>query len=689
MKTHLNTTTAILCSLLLPLAGCSNSEAPDNAPSTGVEITVLPLQLDGIIDATWRITVENAQSQTVWTEDVTSSQFGDNAGAISYVGPCDATPSANPNVVSLTLLSLVADAGGQPLTLTAGTDYTDPGTLTRDVACVENADVLVTFNITLMRRAQQGFFDVAVNFRDIFCSAKLDCVDALLHQGDQGRGPSVVMAFACTTGDLTPTHQYLSEITLSCVDADPADETNLAPLTQRITPASAQTDGNQGAAPPLLFQWARYSVDEKLPGLDKCAWSHALGLDLAAIGARTCTLSAIGTASDVALVEGALPADAVWPVIKWEAEVVSADGSLCTNNALNAEGSGVVSAYEVPYTDGQPPLSFAAEHTCEGQVQEPLGFQCDDSGETVFRATRVDDAPAVAVTIAGVPSAEAYKLPADMTLVQDCCEDACCGADPTSTTACTGEQADCAFTSCLDILNAGLDDGDQTYFIDPDGPNTGAPAFEVYCDMTTAPGGWTLLLRVNGTDAYNFDEEDWATFTTLGPTTDFTLSGGDDVVYASYGTVAGDALLFLNGGPACGTDDRLTQSGDILGGATLKSYLATTPFHTATCTAAAFCDPPEGPNAFTPTYMNTSCQHPFNPNNTGDQYFISDGKVGINLEDQTAGSHRVRFSRQNPGYDTGIGGEVPANGDRNVGDLDITGDGVNAWAGHVVTIFIR
>ncbi|MFT7580424.1 MAG: hypothetical protein ACI9MR_002095, partial [Myxococcota bacterium] len=300
-------------------------------------------------------------------------------------------------------------------------------TLTKDVVCQENADVPVTFNVTLMRRAEQGFFDVAVNFRDIFCAAKLDCQDAFLHQPDGARGPTVIMAFACTTGDLTLTHQYLSEITLTCVDADPTDETSLATLTQRLTPASAQTDGNQGATPPLLFQWARYSVDEQLPGLDKCAWNHALGLDLAAIGARRCTLSATGTASDVPLVAGALPADAVWPVISWEAEILSADGSLCTNQALNAVDSGVTTRYELPRTDGQPALSFAAEHTCAGQVEEPLGFQCDDTGDTVFRATRVDDAPAVAVTIAGVPSAEAYNLPAGTTLVSECCEDACCG----------------------------------------------------------------------------------------------------------------------------------------------------------------------------------------------------------------------------------------------------------------------
>ena len=473
------------------LFGCA-AEPPPAGPS--VAIAVAPLDLPGVTNASWRLTVSTA-SDTVWTRDVTSRAFGDGAGSVSYVGPCDADAGAN--TVTIELLGLFQGAAGDVPVDTAS--YDNPGPLSRTVTCLANTDVSVAFEVTLARAATQGFFDVAVTFDDIFCSAKLDCQQeggapiTLLSDDTGARRPTVILGFACTADTAAQdTVLYLNPITLACASA------NTATVDPSAGPGRL-SDGagiTQSAVTPVLFGAAVYRGQEDLGGVGKLYWNLALGLELDTAGAASCTLTTRGTAASGALTNGATAAGSTYPYIAWSVPLTSAAGALtCTQHPVGGD-NGVA----ITYADPDAPVSF------------------------------------------GFSYANATALPSTSNVVGARTE-----ADP-------GRWSNGSFAaSCYDyrypsgafVYSGAI--GDGVYRVDPDGLG----AYLVYCDMTTEGGGWTLVLRTTDSLAYPDDAAAWYSGApSVAPTS--ALSPADTGVSLAYGNLVGTQLLFKTHAEAAG-----------------------------------------------------------------------------------------------------------------------------------------
>jgi len=343
--------------LVVGCADIGDQVADRDFEGPGIEIAIAALDLAGVEDAIWDIRVLNGSKATVFETRITASQFGDGVGSASYVGPCDA--SDNDNTVEVELMGIYAtpqtapgvyggDAPGNAL------PAQNPGRMSQDVTCVENGDVFVQFDVSILRPANQGFIDLAVNFNNIFCSAKYDCgAGNLLHNGNS-RDTTHVFGFACTgaLGATGNTVLYLNDPKVVCTES--ADPFNV--VTYDFPLANYQ-DGNQYAEVQsgAFFQWAVYSGNELLTDLNKQYLNMAFGIgDLSAYS--SCEFQTIGTADNGSILNGtAIEAGSVYPFIEWDVELIG-----CTTN--NPLTYGTEGAVQTDYTQTSDTTDLEFDH---------------------------------------------------------------------------------------------------------------------------------------------------------------------------------------------------------------------------------------------------------------------------------------------------------------------------------------
>ncbi len=374
--------------LAVTLCACLKASPPSGS---SFEIAIAPLELSGLSKVCYDLRVTNASDgagTVVWSkgdsavdgatdaDSLCSTRFGNGGGgAITFVGACDATPvnvgdSGRTNSVTVWVDSLFATGGAQ--ILENGSDgWRDPcpGGCTLNTLCVENADTKVEFNLTILRQANQGFFDIGVNFDNIFCSAKVDCRNSddqpldLLFRPNGVRDTTIVSALACTAGpgNDTRTFLYRNPLVVSCSGSS----VTIPASTQKGNAYSTTTpDPNPLDA---IWQYAVYFGAESLScggaPCNKLYWNIALGLDETF---DNCTLRTRMTAAR----EGVMPllstpSSTTYPYIDVEVALTDAAGLKCERHAVNVLGSGV----ETRYTSFTSPVSFSGAYA-SGLVDE-------------------------------------------------------------------------------------------------------------------------------------------------------------------------------------------------------------------------------------------------------------------------------------------------------------------------------
>ncbi len=422
--------------LALTCATLASCDAQPEPAATGLTLKVAALTLQAVKNACYDVRVATA-TDTVWAkgdplntrggrsqlnrvnpgvadnDTLCSDSFGNASGGdITYIGPCDASPEADTqggtsgtqNDVTIRVDGLYDDAG-----VDVG-EWQDPcaAGCTLSFTCAENEDTLVEFNLTILRDANQGFFDIAINFEDVFCSAKLDtCYDGdrhieLLHGADGARDWTGVFGFACSAGtNAVATNLLYGQVTIDCGTAgvfaiDPTADAGNASVTV----------GDDTLHHGIYRGLEDLDCDAGPGSCKKVYWNLAFSIDdLLAMNA-TCTLSLSATVNDdnQGFSQGVPTASGlIYPYIDVLATLTTAVDSPAT--------SGIATCQQHPLNGASGVVKTAYKGTTSGVAAPPvMCFQYDGAASATGASVGCDATPAGAWTAISASAATTLAL---------------------------------------------------------------------------------------------------------------------------------------------------------------------------------------------------------------------------------------------------------------------------------------